>query len=525
MRRREFLAAPVALALARAATPLRFSVCSETFQGLPFEEQCRLARTTGYAGIEVMPGGLAENPVAIPAARRRELRRTIADAGLEFVGLHNLLTVPAGWRATANDAEVRRRTWEFVRGLIDLCADLGPDGIMVFGSGKQRSAEAGCPIGEAVKRLRDGFASVAGHARERGVTILIEPLAPHLSNVVNRLEEAVAMVREIDSPAVRTMFDVHNTAAEQLSGAQLIGKYIGWIRHVHLNEMDGRRPGTGSYDFRALLRALEEHGYRGWLSLEVFDFRPSGEAVAAEALAHLQEGATEPLSFEVASVKPSAPGGTSGVVRVQPGNQTYIARNMPLRVIMTVAYTVTDRQISGGPEWVASDRFDIDAKADRPRTTDEMHAMLRRLLEDRFQLKVRHEKRELPVWALVVNKGGAKLTEHDANDIDHPPFGPGPNGRGLAGRNVSMPYFAFVLSRLLDRNVIDRTGLTKNYDMTLDFARDLPARPDGGQEPAAAQDGPTIFQAVREQLGLRLEAAKGPVEFLVIERAEKPSAN
>ncbi len=289
MNRREFLAwAPAVIATARAATRQRFSVCSETFQGLPFDEQCRLARKIGYAGIEVMPGGLAENPVAIPASQRRELRRTIEDDGLAFVGLHNLLTVPAGMHATANDPALRRRTWDFVRGLIDLCADLGPDAIMVFGSGKQRSAEAGCPIPDAVNRLRDGLASVAPHARERGVTILVEPLAPHLSNVVNRLEEAVTIVREIDSPAVRTMFDVHNTAAEQLSGAELIGRYIGWIRHVHLNEMDGRRPGTGSYDFRSLYRALEEHGYHGWLSLEVFDFRPSGEAVAAEALAYLQ---------------------------------------------------------------------------------------------------------------------------------------------------------------------------------------------------------------------------------------------
>lgn len=234
-----------------------------------------------------------------------------------------------------------------------------------------------------------------------------------------------------------------------------------------------------------------------------------------------------PLRFEVASVKPSAPSATFGVVRVQPGNQTYIARSMPLRAIMTVAYSVTDRQISGGPEWVKSDKFDIDAKADRSRSIDELHAMLQRLLEDRFQLKVRHEKRELPVWALVVNKGGAKLTEHDPNDIDHPPIGPGPKLRGLAGRNVSMQYFAFVLSRLLDRNVIDKTGLNQNYDVTLDFARELPPRPDGGnpQEPAANPDGPTIFQALREQLGLRLESTKGPVEFLVIEQAEKPSPN
>src|SRR5206468_1905705 len=126
----------------------------------------------------------------------------------------------------------------------------------------------------------------------------------------------------------------------------------------------------------------------------------------------------------------------------------------------------------------------------------------------------------LSIWALTVDKGGPKLTEHDAADLDHPPFtaGPGPNGRGTTGKNVSMDYFAFMLSRLLDRNVVDRTGLTKNYELSPDFAREIP-----GQDPPP--DVPSIFTALKEQLGLKLESAKGPVEFLVIEKAERPTAN
>src|SRR5205823_4314955 len=98
--------------------------------------------------------------------------------------------------------------------------------------------------------------------------------------------------------------------------------------------------------------------------------------------------------------------------------------------------------------------------------------------EDRFQMKVRHEMRESPVWALVLDKGGPKMTEHDPKDLDHPPFGPNGKG-GLAGRNVTMNYFAFLLSRLLDRNVMDKTGLAACYDVDLQFARDFPPRPDG----------------------------------------------
>ena len=104
---------------------------------------------------------------------------------------------------------------------------------------------------------------------------------------MNRLEEAASLVRQIDSPAVRTMFDIHNTEGETLSAPQLIDRYMPVIGHVHLNEMDGRRPGTGSYNFAALFQALERHHYAGWCSLEVFDFRPTGEAVAREAWAFL----------------------------------------------------------------------------------------------------------------------------------------------------------------------------------------------------------------------------------------------
>jgi uncharacterized protein (TIGR03435 family) len=231
------------------------------------------------------------------------------------------------------------------------------------------------------------------------------------------------------------------------------------------------------------------------------------------------------LRFEVASIKPTQPGAQGGIIRPLPGNQTYIVRNMSLRTIMTVAYTVTDRQIGGGPDWVNNDRFDMNAKADRSYSSDELHGMLQRLLEDRFQLKVRREKREQPVWALVIDKGAPKLTEHDPNDIDRPPIGPGPNGRGMAGRNVSMDYFAFVLSRLLDRNVIDKTGLTARYDVTLDFIREPAARiDDGAIETRANPDGPTIFQALKD-VGLRLQSTKGPVDFLVIESVQKPSEN
>jgi uncharacterized protein (TIGR03435 family) len=217
-----------------------------------------------------------------------------------------------------------------------------------------------------------------------------------------------------------------------------------------------------------------------------------------------------------------------------PGGQTYHGEGVPLRVAMTVAYTVTDRQISGGPAWMNTDRFDIEAKAARPRTPDELHIMLQHLLEERFQLKIRRETRQEPVWALVVDKGGSKMPVHDPADLDHPPMGlqgvRGSDGGmcgALTGQNITMDYLAFTLSRSMDRNVIDRTGLPARYDVNLQFlpdlARSAKAEADGG--PAISPDCPDLPAALPKQLGLRLESAKGPVEFLVVEHAEKPTGN
>jgi uncharacterized protein (TIGR03435 family) len=244
-------------------------------------------------------------------------------------------------------------------------------------------------------------------------------------------------------------------------------------------------------------------------------------AVAAGAVVCAQQA----LVFDVASVKPAAPNQRGGIIRQMPGSQRYLASNVPLRLIMTVAYSVTDRQISGGPSWIGTDPWDIDAKSEKPVSPDDLHTMLAHLLEERFQLKIRHEQRELPIYELVVDpgaKGGPKLKEHDPADLDRPPMGGTP--AGLEGTNVTMNYFAFTLSRNLDRNVIDKTGLTARYDVKLEFTRELPpgvVKPDA---PDVAE-GPTIFTALREQLGLRLVPAKGPVDFLVIERAEKPAEN
>ncbi len=288
--RREFLAATaLAVSLACAAErKFRYAICNETFEGQSLAEACRVALSTGYQGIEIAPGTLAADPATLTSSQTREIRRTIESSGIKFAGLHSLVSTPAGLHLTTPDANVRNRSWTFFRRLVDLCAELGPHGVMVLGSGKQRGAVDGSSVEDARKRLTEGLASVAQQAADRGVLILLEPLSPQFTNVVNTLGEAVDVVRQVGSPAVSSMFDTHNTVAETAPHDQVIRRYSKHIRHLHINELDGRHPGTGNYNFGLVLSTLRDIGYDGWVSLEVFQFKPDGETIAKETMAVLK---------------------------------------------------------------------------------------------------------------------------------------------------------------------------------------------------------------------------------------------
>jgi uncharacterized protein (TIGR03435 family) len=221
------------------------------------------------------------------------------------------------------------------------------------------------------------------------------------------------------------------------------------------------------------------------------------------------------LEFEVASVKPSPPGAGGTRVSVLPGGQTIVARNAPVKIIFMFVYELPPRQISEGPDWLDTENYDIDAKAALPSSRADLRVMFQNLLADRFKLQFHRETKELPVYVLTVDKSGSKMKLNETDDDYRIPIGPRGAGR-ISGKRVPMSYLCFYLSRQLDRNVIDKTGLDKYYDFTLDWTPET-QRADAG--------GRTIFTAVREQLGLKLESQKGPVEFYVIDHAEKPSVN
>lgn len=227
-------------------------------------------------------------------------------------------------------------------------------------------------------------------------------------------------------------------------------------------------------------------------------------------------------SFEVASVKPGKPPAQS-TMTVLPGGERFVARNMPLVWLVSAAYNVPMRQISGLPQDLSNEGYDIEAKAERPRNREQMMRMLQGLLEDRFKLAARRETKELKAQVLVVGKGGAKIEENrDGAELAMRKI----TGNKMSYHNMPMALFANLLAFAVDDAVVDQTGLKGSYDFTLDYYRG----PGGigvkeGREPAPDANGPSLQTALREQLGLRLESRKGPVEILMVEHAERPAIN
>jgi uncharacterized protein (TIGR03435 family) len=234
--------------------------------------------------------------------------------------------------------------------------------------------------------------------------------------------------------------------------------------------------------------------------------------------------------FEVAVVKPSAPvtgRGGGGGIRAMPGGQTYNATNAPVKLMIKLMYHLNDRQISGGPGWLDTDRFDVNAKADRPHRLEELHVMFQNLLVDRFKLQFHKETRELNAFALVVDKSGSKMKPNDGPE----PFDIPVKGAGFGKFDVthcSMSYFSWFLAQnqAINAPVFDKTGLAGFYDFKLEFTPEIPENlPAEVRDRIPATNGPDLMTALRQQLGLKLESRKMPVEVMIIDHAEKPAEN
>ena len=282
-------------------------------------------------------------------------------------------------------------------------------------------------------------------------------------------------------------------------------------------------------------------------------FFVAGMLIAVEA----QPQTDKAPEFEVASIKVQKSPSPGIMFGIRPGGR-FSANGITVKFLLEQAYGVKDSQISGAPSWIDSERYDIDAKPDeatalaldklpQEQRREQLNRMLQKLLEDRFKLAFSRDTKDLPIYALVVTKNGPKFQESTykppANLPNSPPPPPetgGPPRQGIRidGRGqltityVDMNMFADVLSRFVGRPVANKTGLIGKYDFALKWTPEegqgpmSPGpRPGGDAGPPADPSGPSIFTAVQEQLGLKLEPQRAPMEVLVIDHVERPSEN
>ncbi len=236
-------------------------------------------------------------------------------------------------------------------------------------------------------------------------------------------------------------------------------------------------------------------------------------------------------AFEVATIKPSNPA-TPGQVITLRGAEV-ITTNVTVRDLINLAYWLHPKQVTGGPPWTESEKYDMAGKPDVPGqpNVDQMKLMIQKLLADRFQLKFHFEKRDMPAYAVRIAKTGAKIirSQDDPKGLPGFYFGRAAAGTTLTFRNSPMSQVTAVLQNIMDKPVVDQSGLTEKYDFTLTFTLDPAQAVRLGGAPTPAADNPDaapdVFAAFEQQLGLKLESAKAPVDVMVIDKVERPSEN
>lgn len=235
-------------------------------------------------------------------------------------------------------------------------------------------------------------------------------------------------------------------------------------------------------------------------------------------------------AFEVATIKPVEHEAKSSRYITMQGTSRFVEKDYTLKLLIAAAYNLNSKAVSGGPGWIESDHYDIVAVTPgevRP-TRDEQMAMLRALLADRFKLTFHREQKEFSIYELEVGKGGPKLKPSAALPDDPPQTISTvyPQRVVLPARNVTMSDLTSLMQRaMLDRPVVDKTGLTGHYDFDLEWAPDETQF--GGEITTAPPDSqdPPLFTAIQQQLGLKLEATRGPIQAFIVDTAERPSAN
>jgi len=268
---------------------MKISICNELFQGWPIEKVFDYAAQLGYDGVEIAPYTLADSVTEISASKRKTIRRAAENSGVEIVGLHWLLVKPEGLYINHPDEIIRIRTQEYIEALIHFCADIGGK-LLLHGSPHQRTVKEGWNFLQSWDYAKETFRACLETARKRNVTYCIEPLTKANTNFINTVNEALRLVKEIRHPNFKMMFDCRSASAQEKSITEALIRALDsrMLCHIHVNDANGRGPGFGETQFTPILKTLVKNGYKGYISVEVFEFDPDPQTIASRSIGYLK---------------------------------------------------------------------------------------------------------------------------------------------------------------------------------------------------------------------------------------------
>jgi sugar phosphate isomerase/epimerase len=270
----------------------RYAICNETFQDWPIDRAFAFARECGYTGIEIAPFTLGRCATKISAQQRADVWKQAKTAGLEVVGLHWLLAKTEGFHLTSPEKCVRNKTADYLCELARMCRDLGGS-IMVLGSPQQRNLLPGVTKPEAMRYAADVLNGTLRVLEECGVTIAVEPLGPAEGDFLLTATEGRELIELVGSPQVRLHLDCKAMSTEALPPAEIIRDNRDLLVHFHANDPNRLGPGMGQLEMKPIFQAIKEIDWRGWVSVEVFDYTPGIERLLRESMANMLAAACD----------------------------------------------------------------------------------------------------------------------------------------------------------------------------------------------------------------------------------------
>lgn len=255
---------------------------------MPWDQQCDVIAEAGYTGIEVAPFTICNDLASVSSSTLSQMQQTAQAAGLEVIGLHWLLAKTEGLHLTSPDSAVRTATADYLKLLARTCGQLGGK-VLVFGSPPQRTLPTGMTMRDGLQYATDVFQAAMPVFAEEGVQLCMEPLTAKETDFINTCDDVLHLMKMVDHPSFVLHQDVKAMlGAERDSIPELIHRHASVCGHFHVNDINLLGPGMGETDFHPILQALLEVEYRGWVSVEVFDYSPGAKKIAKKSLQYMQ---------------------------------------------------------------------------------------------------------------------------------------------------------------------------------------------------------------------------------------------